>query len=395
MLALEEAVQRILAELRPLATETAPLREAAGRFLAEPFVAPHDLPLFDNSAMDGYAVRAEDVASVPVSLRVIGSVPAGAGLGPALERGTCVRIFTGSPLPQGADAVVMQEDTELRDDVVVVKDSVRPWENIRLRGQDLKRGTEVIAAGERLIAGKTGLLAALGAQSVKVFEKPSVALLATGNELLEPGHPLAPGKIYESNRVTLAALLASIGIQATSQPLVRDSLSETTDALRTALASNHVIITTGGVSVGEYDLVKAAFEKLGGEMTFWRVAVKPGKPFAFGRIGEKFFFGLPGNPVSAAVTFLLLVRPALLKLQGATAFDLPSQPGVLREALTNRGDRRHFMSVRVDRDGGVFPVGLQASHAIAGFARAEGLVDLPPKTTLNAGETVRVLRWEI
>lgn len=399
MLALEEAVARILAGIEPLPMTTVRLAEAAGRYLAEPFRAPYDLPLFDNSAMDGYAVRAQDIAAAatdnPVSLRLMGTVPAGSAADASLQPGTCVRIFTGSPLPQGADAVVMQEDTERGDDVVRVKGKVRPWENVRLRGEEVKEGAELIGRGEKLTAGKLGLLAALGCENAKVFEGPSVALLATGSELLEPGQALTAGKIYESNRLTLATLLSGIGILAKILPTVRDSLAETTDALKNALSSSDVVITTGGVSVGEHDLVKAAFEKLGGQLAFWRVAAKPGKPFAFGRIAGKLFFGLPGNPVSAVVTFLLLVRPALLKLQGAANTGLPSHSGVLGESLSNRGERRHFMSVRLDSGGRVYTSGMQASHAIASFARAEGLIDVPPKTVLEAGATVRVFRWEL
>jgi len=224
---------------------------------------------------------------------------------------------------------------------------------------------------------------------------PRVALLATGSELIEGGLPPAPGKIYESNRSMLAALVRQAGGVPIILPLVEDTLTATRNALRDAVAQCDVVVTAGGVSVGEFDFVKQAFEELGGELAFWRVAIRPGKPFVFGRSHGKFLFGLPGNPVSALVTFLLLVRPALRRLQGATDPALPKSFGVLVEPLENPGDRRHFMRVFLDEHGDVRSTGVQSSHILSSLAQANGLVDVPPHATLSAGATVPVIRWEL
>lgn len=401
MLELDEALLRILSAIKPPVPETIPLGNTTGRFLAEKIVSPINLPPFDNSAMDGYAVRAQDVAkagpTTPVALQLVSTVAAGAAMSAAVEPGTCVRIFTGSPLPAGADAVAMQEDTRVDTDApksICFLDAVKPWENVRLAGEDLKQGAAAAQPGDRLTAGRLGLLAAIGLAEVRVCRQPVVGLLATGNELQEAGPPLQPGKIYESNRQCLAPLAVQAGGVPRIFPLVEDTPAATRAALESALSQCYLVVTTGGVSVGEHDLVKTAFQQLGGEMEFWRVAIKPGKPFGFGRWGEKLWFGLPGNPVSAFVTFLLLVRPAILRWQGATQPGLPVRQGTLAESLNNRGDRRHFIRVRVDNHARVWSAGTQASHILSSLAEANGLVDVPPRTSFPSGVQVNVLSLE-
>jgi molybdopterin molybdotransferase len=238
------------------------------------------------------------------------------------------------------------------------------------------------------------LLAAAGLARVQVGRQPVVGLLATGSELTEPGHPLGPGRIYESNRATLAALIGRAGAVPIVLPLVADVLAETSLALADAFSQSDAVVTSGGVSVGEMDFLKRAFEQIGGSLEFWKVAIKPGRPFVFGRLQGKLLFGLPGNPVSALVTFLLLVRPALLRWQGATDVSLPAHPGVLAEPLANLGERRHFIRVKVDATGKVRSTGIQASHVLSSVAAANGLVDVPADTTLAEGSAVTVLRWE-
>ena len=402
MLELEQAREQILAAITPLSPERIPLRAALGRVVVEPIFSPVDLPVFDNSAMDGYAVRAPDVSSAspeaPAVLQLRGQIAAGEISPTPLQPKTCVRIFTGSCLPSGADAVVMQEDTRVSPDApsqIQILEGVKLWENIRLRGEDVKRGAALGAVGEALTVGQVSLLAATGVNEVSAGRLPVIGLLATGSELLEPGQPLAPGKIFESNRTTLAALLGRIGISPRIFPLVPDDLPSTRSALAEAFSQCDAVITTGGVSVGELDWVKKAFEELGGKLEFWKVAIRPGKPFVFGRWAEKFLFGLPGNPVSALVTFLMLVRPALLRWQGAAKVDLPAHPGCLIEPLANRGERRHFVRVAVDRSGGVRSTGAQASHILSSLAQANGLVDLPPGKTFPAGTMVEVMRWDL
>jgi molybdopterin molybdotransferase len=401
MFELEEALARILAVLPKPGSETLSLREAHGRVLLDRVAAAVDLPPFDNSPVDGYAVRAADVAGVnpgaPARLRLVGRVPAGETFSGELTTGTCVRLFTGSPLPRGADAVVMQEETLIpadRPGEVLVLEPVRPWENVRFRGEDVKRGATLIEAGEVLSVGRMALLAAAGVNQVNVGRRPVAALLAAGSELKEPGETLAAGQIYESNRTGLASLIESAGAIVKVFPIVPDDLDAIREALGRALGECDLVITCGGVSVGEMDFIRSAFEQLGGELQFWKVAMKPGRPFTFGRCGSKWLFGLPGNPVSALVTFLLLARPALRRWQGAGVVGLPASPGVLVEPLANAGSRRHFMRVTMDAAGKIRSAGFQASHILSSFASANGLVDVAPQTDLPAGTIVQVLRWE-
>jgi len=411
MLQYEEALARILATIPAPASECIRLADADGRIVAEQIVSPIDLPPFDNSAMDGYAVRASDVApatrETPVRLHLIGRVAAGENFSAQVTSGTCVRLFTGSPLPAGADAVLMQEDTKVDASApgeILALDAVKPWENVRFHGEDVKRGAALTEKGDVLTAGRLALLAAGGCAAIAVSRRPIVGILATGSELKEPGEPLAPGQIYESNRTSIAALIRKSGAIPRVYPLVTDVLEKTRLALSGAFKECNIVISSGGVSVGEMDFVKQALANLGGDLQFWKVAIKPGRPFVFGRfpisnhqlstIDHKLFFGLPGNPVSALVTFVLLVRPAILRWQGAQNVALPSHSASLAEPLENQGDRRHFMRVTIASDGEVYSAGVQASHILSSFAAANGLVDVPAKTTLSSGTTVRVLCWD-
>lgn len=398
MLELEAARQQILDALPPPRAECVSLGQAEGRVLAADVMAGVDLPTFDNSAMDGYAVRAEDVrnagANHPVALKVIGRIAAGDSFPGVVKPGECVRLFTGSPLPTGADAVVMQEDTRIGKELpecVEILDAAKPWENIRLRGVDVKRGELVGAAGEILKPGRLALLAATGAVEIQAGIQPRVGLLATGSELVEAGTTLSAGKIFDSNRLMLAALTRKAGGVPEVFPLVHDTLEATGAALERAFAVSDFVVTSGGVSVGELDFVKAAFTSLGGGMEFWKISMRPGRPFVFGRLGGKFLFGLPGNPVSAFVTFMLLVRPAIRRWQGAREI-LPREFfATLGEPLSNPRERRHFVRVKLDGLGRVFSTGLQESHAMKSLADADGLLELPPKSCRSEGETVRVL----
>ena len=399
MLDLETALARVLAALPPPRAELFPLTRASNRVLAESARSPSDLPLFDNSAMDGYAVRAADVRNAkvdaPVTLRIKARIPAGECFSGEISSGECARLFTGSPMPRGADAVVMQEDTRVdatRPDEVLICDSAREGECVRRQGEDVRKGAALLEAGTMITPGVIGLLAAAGVKEVSTGMQAKVGLLATGSELREPGSPLQPGQIYESNRALLSPLVTNAGGIPKVFPIVPDTLTETRSALERAFAETDLVITSGGVSVGEMDFVKAAFESLGGELQFWKVAIRPGKPFVFGRWGEKFLFGLPGNPVSAFVTFLLLVRPALRRWQGAREAGLPAQMGFLGEAISNPGDRRHFVRVRVDQAGTVFSAGQQGSHVLTSLSAADGLLDVSPQSSLPAGTVVRVLR---
>jgi molybdopterin molybdotransferase len=400
MIELEQALKRILDLLPPPEPEIIPLIDGRGRILLDQISSSISLPLFDNSAMDGYAVRSEDVTgaspSQPAALKLIGRIAAGEAPVQSLRPHECIRLFTGSPIPPGCNAVVMQEETRPGNnpDEILVLEPVKPWENIRFKGEDLKEGVILAKSGEVLSANLAGLLAAAGIKTATFSKSPVVAVMATGNELQEPGNPLEPGQIYESNRVMIASLIQQCGGFPVLLPLVPDNLESTRKTLEEALSSCDAIVTSGGVSVGEHDWVKTAFQQAGGAIDFWKVAIKPGKPFVWGRKGKKVFFGLPGNPVSAFVTFLLLVRPALLRMQGATSIELAAHPALLAEPFENRGDRRHFIRLCLDRQGNASSAGVQGSHALSSLGRANALLDLPPKTTLPAGAAVRVLRWQ-
>jgi molybdopterin molybdotransferase len=401
MLELEEALKQILATIPAPVNEGIPLSEAPGRILGQRICSPIDLPLFNNSAMDGFAVRSSDLHAVrpdnPERLRIIGKVPAGQVFSGEISSGSCVRLFTGSPLPTGADAVVMQEDTQVAAEnpsELLVRETVEVGENVRRQGEDLAKGAVLAEAGDQVGVGLLALLAATGLARVDVARQPRVGVLATGSELREAGEAIGPGQIFESNRLMLQALAQRTGALVRSFPLVADALAATRQAIERSFSECDVVVTSGGASVGEMDFIKQAFADAGGDLQFWKVAIRPGRPFVFGKWKSKLLFGLPGNPISALVTFLLLVRPALLRWQGATQISLHAHPGVLGEPLTNRGDRRHFMRVKVDAGGKVYSAGAQASHVLSSLAFANGLIDVPAETTLVRGAAVSVLSWE-
>ena len=400
MTGLEEARAQILQMMGSVGREKVALRHAAGRVAADSLTSDHDLPLFDNSAMDGFAVRSIDVSRAtmvkPVKLKVTGKIAAGDLVDKRLEDETAIRVFTGSPMPKGADAVVMQEDTiEGEADEIQILEPVKPYENVRLKGEDVRTGDVLLREGAMLTPMLVGLIGGLGVSEVSVFRRLKVGLLATGSELQEPGNSPGEGKVFESNRSMLASFIQRIGAEPNVYPIIPDEMPATKAALERAFEENHVVVTSGGVSVGEFDYVKQAFEAIGGKQSLWKVNVKPGKPFVFGRKADKFLFGLPGNPVSALVTFVLLVRPALLRMQGAIHVDLPSHSGVLLEQLSNRGDRRHFMRVCAESNGKVRLSGTQASHMLSSLAAANGLVDVPPGKTLEVGASVQVWRLDL
>jgi len=315
MLTEYDALSSILATVRPLDTEELPLFEAGGRIVAETVTAQISLPRFDNSTMDGYAVRAAD-AVAGAALRVVGEQPAGPDLSLKVDPGTAVRVYTGAPIPAGASAVVMQEDCDRQGNQVMIRETAAPGEFIRVRGGDLCEGQKIAETGARLSGPLLATLASQGKDRVRVFRQPNVAILATGSELKTPGEPLGPGEIYETNRVMLQELVRGAGAIPHLFDPVPDQEPEHLHALQDA-ASDDAIVIAGGVSVGERDLVKSTLKQLGCEIELWRVAVRPGKPFLFGRLEKNtWVFGLPGNPVSAFVTFVLFVRPALLAMQG-------------------------------------------------------------------------------
>ena len=319
--------------------------QALGRVLAEPVVSRVNVPPLDNSAMDGYAVNTEDLADGHTTLPVSQRIPAGT-TGEALRKGTAARIFTGAPVPPGADVVVMQENTSVEGDNVTILKNPVPGQNIRRAGEDMGEGDTIMSAGKLVRAQEMGLAASVGVAELAVYRRVRVALFMTGDELVEPGTPLQPGQIYNSNRYTLSGQLQAMGCEIIDSGIVPDDFDATVSALQQAANSADVVISTGGVSVGEEDYVKLAMEKLG-EMKLWKIAVKPGKPLAFGDIGGTPLIGLPGNPVSSFVTFVLFARPFIRKMQGLEPGRLNGYPVKAGFDRQKAGMRREFFRARL------------------------------------------------
>ena len=396
---LDEALTELLAKARPLdVKEQVSTFDADGRVLAEDAVSVLQVPPQDNSAMDGYALHCGDVGNAGAKLPVTQRIAAGAS-GQPLQAGTAARIFTGAPIPPGADAVVMQEDCEVVSGdsvalVVRVKVVPVPGQWIRRGGEDVKRGAVVLRQGTRLGPAELGLAASIGMNSLQVAMRPKVALFSTGDELVMPGdvapEVMKPGAIYNSNRFFLRAMLHRLGCDVTDFGIVPDRRDATLDALNKASQEHDLILTSGGVSVGEEDHVKPAVQALG-ELQLWQIAMKPGKPFAYGRVNGAHFMGLPGNPVSSFVTFLLLVRPFLLRLQGVEAVTVASSTLPAHFNWPKADKRREFLRVRRNGAGGLDLYPNQSSGVLTSAVWADGLVDLPAGQTVAHGEPVQFM----
>ena len=389
LLSVDEALAQLLAGAKAVAeVEEVPTLEATHRILARPQRSTMDVPPMDNSAMDGYAIRVADAAR---KLKVSQKIMAGA-VGKPLQPGTAARIFTGAPIPAGADAVVMQEHCTAENDEVLVRTIPEAGNWIRYTGSDVKRGGEILPAGKRLLPQDTGLAASVGIKTLPVFRKVRLGLFFTGDELVMPGEPLPPGRIYNSNRFTLRGLAQVFGCDTRDYGIVPDSLEATREVLRRAAAECDLIVTSGGVSVGDADFVKPAVEAEG-RLLMWRIAMKPGRPLAFGKVGDAAFIGLPGNPVSSFVTFLIFVRPFLLKIQGLS--------DVQPKSIAARADfdgplpdaRREFLRVKWNAQGGLDLFPTQDSAVLTSTAWADGLVDNPAQQAIRKGDTVRFLPY--
>jgi len=400
-MALDDALASLLAKARPvLASESVSTFEADGRVLAKDVVSSLTVPPRDNSSMDGYAVRVADCAIAGAMLTVAQRIPAGS-VGTPLAAGTAARIFTGAQIPEGADAVVMQEDAGALPDEgglgrVRIDSVPMPGQWIRRAGEDVAAGDIVLARGERLSPAALGLAASVGFDRLEVTRRPRVVLLSTGDELVMPGEvtpeAMKPGAIYNSNRFFMRALLHRLGCEVTDLGIVPDRRDATIEALRMAAQSNDLIVTTGGVSVGEEDHIKGAVQALG-ELQLWSLSMKPGKPFAYGRIGNAHVTGLPGNPVSSFLTFLLLVRPFLLTLQGATR--VAPEPVAMRADFDwPRADRRReFLRARRNAGGGLDLFANQSSGVLTSAVWGDGVIDTPAGQPFQRGDLVQFISF--
>ncbi|MYM83529.1 molybdopterin molybdenumtransferase MoeA [Duganella sp. FT50W] len=391
MLSVSEALAQMLGAARPVAdTEVIATLAANGRVLAVAQVSGMNVPGADNTQMDGYAVRAADCVSGDAALKVSQRIPAG-HVGQPLQPGTAARIFTGAMIPDGADAVVMQEQCELNGDVLTIRHAPKSGEWIRRAGEDIATGSVVLKAGTRLRSQELGLAASIGLAELPVKRKLRVAVFFTGDELTMPGEPLAPGAIYNSNRFTLRALLENLGCEITDFGIVPDSLEATRSVLREAAQGNDLIVTSGGVSVGEEDHIKPAVEAEG-KLNMWQIAVKPGKPLAFGEVRQAFFIGLPGNPVSSFITFLMFVRPFLLRLQGVEDALAPRAFQMRADFDWPKADKRNeFLRARINEAGGVELFRNQSSGVLTSTVWGDGVIDNPPNNPIAAGDVVRFI----
>jgi molybdopterin molybdotransferase len=386
LLSVDEALEVLLAGARPVAeVEEVPTLEATGRVLARAQSSTMDVPPMDNSAMDGYAVRIADGAKLKVGQRIM----AGA-VGRALEPATAARIFTGAPIPPGCDAIVMQEHCEVQGEFVLLKKSPRQGEWIRRRASDIAKGAQILAPGVRLRPQDTGLAASVGIKNLPLHRRVRLGLFFTGDELVMPGDPLPPGRIYNSNRFTLNGLAQVFGCDVRDYGIVPDTLEATRAVLKRAAAECDVIVTSGGVSVGDADFVKPAVEAEG-SLLMWKIAMKPGRPLAFGKVGHAAFIGLPGNPVSSFVTFLVFVRPFLLKTQGIAEV-APREVQARADFDWSEPDaRREYLRVKWNAKGGLDIYPTQDSAVMTSTAWADGLVDNPPNHAIRKGDLVRYL----
>ena len=397
MLSVDEALAFLLDGARPVAeTETLATQAATGRVLAQAQYSTLTVPAVDNTSMDGYAVYAADCASGEARLPVSQRVPAGSVPQP-LVRGTAARIFTGAPIPPGADAVVMQEQCVQDGDAVIVRHRPEPGEWVRYTGEDIRSGSEILARGMKLRPQDTGLAASVGIAALPLYRRLKVAVFFTGDELVMPGEPLPAGRIYNSNRFTLNGLLQMLGCEVADYGIVPDRLEATRAVLRQAAADNDLIVTSGGVSVGEEDHIKPAVEAEG-RLSLWKIAVKPGRPLAFGEVnagaGRKaHFIGLPGNPVSSFATFLIFVRPFILRCQGVDRIE-PLSFALRADFDWAKPDaRREFLRVRVNAAGGLELYTNQSSAVLTSAVWSDGFIDNPARQPIRHGDMVKFLPY--
>lgn len=393
MLTVEEAVEQILSRVEPLPTEWVDLQATLGRVLGEPVISRREIPPWPNSSMDGYALRSEDAQAANAPLRVVLQIPAGTMPSRMVGPGEAARIFTGAPMPPGADAVIPQEEVRVEGDRIVATRPVRAGDFVRAAGEDVQVGEALLEPGRMIGPPEVGMLATLGHPRVRVHRRPRVAILSTGDELAELGTEPGPGQIPNSNTYALMAQVSEAGGDPVNLGLARDRREDIEARLGWGLSAD-VLLSSAGVSVGEFDLVKDALTRLGATLHLWRVSMRPGKPITFGSLGGRPIFGLPGNPVSAMVTFELFVRPALRKLAGHARLARPTVRARALAPIPNPGSRRGYLRVAVTPDDGGYGVRLtgdQGSSILKSMVLADGLAIVPPDTTVEPGGRVEVI----
>jgi molybdopterin molybdotransferase len=398
MITVEEAIKIILNEVSALGLEKVGLLDSCNRVLGENINAPWDLPPWDNSAMDGYAVRASDLTEESgqfstKSLKVIEDLPAGYMTKKTVQSGEAIRIMTGAPLPEGTDTVVMVEETEGSGNEVTISKDVTRGQNVRKKGEDITAGELILKKGQTIRPAEVGMLAAMGKATITVFSRPTVAVMSTGDELVEVGERKRDGKIIDSNSYTVFSQVFSSGALPIHLGIAKDTKEALRNKIEEALSAD-VIVSSGGVSVGDYDFVKDVLNEIGVAMKFWKVAIKPGKPLAFGMIQKKPYFGLPGNPVSSMVAFQEFVRPALLKMMGRRDLFKQTVAAHLTEEIMKKPGRTHFIQSSLTKDGkelSVTPIKIRGSAVMSSMVRANSLVVLPKESSgAKAGATVTV-----
>lgn len=394
LISVDDAIARILEPVSAVEQfEVVDIEDALGRVLAEDVCSSINVPGYDNSAMDGYAVRSADCVEPGSQLLVAQRIPAGQ-VGSPLEVGTAARIFTGAPIPPNADAVVMQEHCDIEDDQVSINKPVKMTQHIRRAGEDISQGSVVLKAGHQLRPQELGLLASVGLAKVSVSRKLKVATFFTGDEIIEPGNKLGEGQIYNSNKYTIKGLLQTTGCEILDLGIVPDTLEATLKVLKQASSEADLVVTSGGVSVGEEDYVRIALEQLG-ELKMWRIAMKPGKPVAYGKVGDAIFTGLPGNPVSTFVTFLLFVKPLILKMQGANKY-FPTRMPVIADFEWPKLKRQEYLRVRLlESEKGLLATLYphQGSGVLSSTCWADGLVEAVVGKAIKKGDQVNYLHF--